>query len=97
MKQHNGSRGPGPVHLKRTGELAVGVGTLQPAFAQPTVDTLGDGLPPWFEHHVMTHGGKELCFSAVRASRRTYFFLGVRAVLLSPQNQQRSRDTLGSG
>jgi hypothetical protein len=78
---HCANRLFGPPAASQT-DLFSGGPALQPASAQPTIDTLGDSLPPGLEHHVVAHVGEELSLSAVRASSRPYFFLGVRAVLL---------------
>jgi hypothetical protein len=31
---------------------------------EPAVDSFGDGLPTWLEHHVVAHAGEELRFRA---------------------------------
>jgi hypothetical protein len=46
------------------------------------VDSVGDGSPPGFQHHVVTHAGEEFCFGAICARRRKYFFSGMGAVII---------------
>jgi len=53
---------------------------LESERAEPRSNTLGDGFPSWFEHHVVAHVGENFCFRTVRPCGRMNF-LGSKAAV----------------
>jgi hypothetical protein len=63
-------------------------GPLESLGAKPHLDSFGDISPPGFEHHVVSHVGKEFCFGVVGTGRRADLNVGNRAVVFGAENEQ---------